>query len=132
MDYDEYYQAECERLTKLIIDNICYHLAHRNWTLKMLADKADLPYESVKKLINGKIRKPSFISIYQLSVALDCSIDSLINRKDDEIDALLEIEENAYQISKILSNVEHLLDTQAMKNRKLRRRFEYKQNGSTH
>lgn len=55
--------VEPDRLTDVIIANICTELSDRNWSLKMLADKADLPYESVKKLISHKIRKPSFLSI---------------------------------------------------------------------
>ena len=44
-----------EELTEILISQICRQLSRRNWSLKMLADKADLPYETVKKLISRKI-----------------------------------------------------------------------------
>ena len=46
-----------EELTEILISQICRQLSRRNWSLKMLADKADLPYETVKKLISRKIGK---------------------------------------------------------------------------
>lgn len=104
-------KSECQILTDILIKNICRQLTRRNWSLKMLADKSELPYETVKKLINGKIQRPSFISILQISNALECSIDSLAGRKDPAAEALQHISENANEIFRILSDMDHLLGT---------------------
>lgn len=109
-------KSDAEILTDILLKNICYQLSQRNWSLKMLADESELPYETVKKLINGKIRRPSFISILQIANALDCSIDSLAGRKDPAAEALKNISENANEIFRILSDMDHLLESPALKN----------------
>ena len=65
-----------EELTEILISQICRQLSRRNWSLKMLADKADLPYETVKKLISRKIGKPSYFSIWRIAETLDCCMDN--------------------------------------------------------
>lgn len=98
-------QLENELVTEIVIRNICAQLSQRNWSLKMLSDRADLPYESVKKLVNGKIGKPSFISIWQIANALDCSVDGLAGRSAPSDAVLKQISENANEIHRILSQM---------------------------
>lgn len=100
--------VEPDRLTDVIIANICTELSDRNWSLKMLADKADLPYESVKKLISHKIRKPSFLSIWQIANALDCSVDKLAGREDPSSAVLHRISEDTTQLYRILTDLESI------------------------
>lgn len=100
-----YSRLENEIVSEIVIRNICKQLSERNWSLKMLADRADLPYESIKKLVNGKIRRPSFISIWQISNALGCSVDSLAGRSTTSDAALRQISENASEIYRILSQM---------------------------
>ena len=54
------------QVTDQLIENIGYQMIRRNWSMKTLADKADLPYETVKHLMAGKIGRPSFISILKI------------------------------------------------------------------
>lgn len=49
--------------------------------MKMLADQAELPYETVKKLLAGKIVRSPFVSVWQIAAALECSLDELSGRK---------------------------------------------------
>lgn len=95
-------------LTDIIIANICAELSDRNWSLKMLADKADLPYESVKKLISHKIQKPSFVSIWQIANALGCSVDKLAGRKDRTSAVLRQISQNTSEIYRLLNDMDRL------------------------
>lgn len=99
---------EPEKLTEIIIANIYKELAKRNWTLKMLSDKSDLPYESVKKLLNNKIGKPSFMSIWQISNAFGCSLDSLAGRDDPSGDILNRVSESTSEIYRILKDMDKL------------------------
>lgn len=101
-------KLENEKLTKIVIDNICAQLSKRNWSIKMLADKADLPYESVKKLISGKIERPSFFSVWQIANALGCSMDKLAGREDPSEAALHRISENTTEIFRILAEMDKL------------------------
>ena len=39
------------QVTDQLIENIGYQMIRRNWSMKTLADKADLPYETVKHLM---------------------------------------------------------------------------------
>lgn len=57
------------QVTDQLIENIGYQMIRRNWSMKTLADKADLPYETVKHLMAGKIGRPSFISILKIANA---------------------------------------------------------------
>ena len=101
-------RLENQILTDILISNICSQLAKRNWTLKDLADRADLPYESVKKLVNHKIQRPSFISIWQIANAFGCSMDRLAGRRDPYEATLHRISENASQITRMISDLERL------------------------
>ena len=101
-------KLENEILTGKVIDNICRELARRGWSLKTLADRADLPYETVKKLLNGKITRPSFICIWQIANAFGCSTDSLAGRSDPSRAALEQISENASELLRIISNISAL------------------------
>lgn len=74
-------ERRSEILTAILLDNIFRELAKRDWSMKMLADQAELPYETVKKLLGGKIVRPSFVSVWQIAVALECSLDELSGRK---------------------------------------------------
>lgn len=103
-----YTNIENDDLTEIIIVNICAELAHRNWSLKMLADKADLPYESVKKLISHKIQKPSFISIWQIAGALGCSVDKLAGRENRAGAVLDQISQDTSEIYRLLKDMDQL------------------------
>ena len=84
------------------------HLNIRNWSFKTLSDTADIPYETVKKLLNGKIRKPSFYCIWQIAQALECTVDELAgNTRPDPL--TLHINENSEEISRILTDLEAIL-----------------------
>lgn len=74
-------ERSSEMLTALLLENIFRELAKRDWSMKMLADQAELPYETVKKLLGGKIIRPSFVSVWQIAAALECSLDELSGRE---------------------------------------------------
>lgn len=56
-------------------------MCNRNWSIKQLADESELPYESVKKIVGGKINNPTIYSLIKICRALDCSLDYLLNNK---------------------------------------------------
>lgn len=89
------------QVTDQLIENIGYQMIRRNWSMKTLADKADLPYETVKHLMAGKIGRPSFISILKIANALECSLDDLAGRNNPALEALRRLADHAdgmYQI----------------------------------
>lgn len=100
--------TETENLTDTIITNICAELSRRNWSMKMLSDKADLPYESVKKLLSRKIHKPSFASIWQIANALGCSVDKLAGRKDPSSAVMHQISQDTSEIFRLLTDMDKL------------------------
>jgi transcriptional regulator with XRE-family HTH domain len=59
-------------------DTINRLLFVNNWSLRTLSEKSDIPYESLKKLMNGKIANPSLNSLLKLAYVFDCSLDYLI------------------------------------------------------
>lgn len=106
-------QCECiavdnDELTDILILNICKELSKRRWSLKKLADEADLPYETVKKLINKKIHKPSFFSICRIAIAFEVSIDQLAGREDPFIEAREKILSMNSEIKQILLGIKEI------------------------
>ena len=83
------------QVTDQLIENIGYQMIRRNWSMKTLADKADLPYETVKHLMAGKIGRPSFISILKIANALECSLDDLAGRNNPALEALRRLADHA-------------------------------------
>lgn len=75
--------CQSDHLVKNLVFNIDQYLSERNWTIRVLSEKSDIPYESLKKLVNGKISNPSICSLVKLSNAFECSIDSLISEPND-------------------------------------------------
>ena len=97
------------QVTDQLIENIGYQMIRRNWSMKTLADKADLPYETVKHLMAGKIGRPSFISILKIANALECSLDDLAGRNNPALEALRRLADHADGMYQIFAEVEHLL-----------------------
>lgn len=65
-----------------IVDTLNRMMYSKEWTIKQLSEKAELPYESVKKLIGGKINNPTIYTLIKLSKALDCGLDFLLEPKE--------------------------------------------------
>ena len=59
----------------IMVENINRLLYQKNWSIRQLADEAELPYESVKKLVGGKVN-----NISKVCDALNCSIDYILGR----------------------------------------------------
>ena len=97
------------QVTDQLIENIGYQMIRRNWSMKTLADKADLPYEIVNHLMAGKIGRPSFISILKIANALECSLDDLAGRNNPALEALRRLADHADGMYQIFAEVEHLL-----------------------
>ena len=99
-----------QELTDRIVENIWTRLTRRNWSLKLLSDTADIPYETVKKLLNGKIQKPSFYCIWQIAQALDCTVDELVGCEKQPDPLSQHLSDNSEAISRILTDLEAILN----------------------
>mgnify|MGYP000075536215 FL=1 len=64
----------------IMVENINRLLYQKNWSIRQLADEAELPYESVKKLVGGKVNNPTIYTISKVCDALNCSIDYILGR----------------------------------------------------
>lgn len=53
----------------------------KHWSIKELSEQSELPYESVKKIVGGKINNPTIYSLSKICQALDCSLDYLLKNK---------------------------------------------------
>jgi transcriptional regulator with XRE-family HTH domain len=65
-----------------VIERIYYLLNKQGWTLKTLAEESDIPYETLKKLMNHKINNPSMNSIVRIASAFHCGVDFLMGLDD--------------------------------------------------
>ena len=78
-------QEECEEkedFSKIVQARISTQLSKHNWSLKILSDRSSVPYETIKKVANGKIGNPSLRNILRIAEAFGCSIDYLAGRQD--------------------------------------------------
>ena len=62
-----------------IVGTINALMYEKGWTIKKLSDRSELPYDSVKKLVGGKINNPTIYSLIKICTALNCSLDSLVS-----------------------------------------------------
>lgn len=69
-----------EALAESLAERISAQLSMHNWTMKMLSDKSDIPYETIKKIAHGRVQNPSLRSILQIALALGCPLDYLAGR----------------------------------------------------
>ena len=80
MNQNEKVFEEPNGFSKVIAGRISTQLSRHNWSLKTLSDRSTVPYETIKKVANGKIRNPSLKNIFKIAEAFDCSIDYLAGR----------------------------------------------------
>ena len=64
-----------------IVGTINKLMYNKKWSIKQLAEHSELPYESVKKIVGGKINNPTIYSLSKICQALDCSLDYLLKNK---------------------------------------------------
>ena len=77
--------------------------------MKTQTEKADLPHETVKHLMEGKIGRPYIISILKIANALECSLDDLAGRNNPALEALRRLADHADGMYQIFAEVEYLL-----------------------
>lgn len=66
-----------------IVSTINRMMYTKGWSIKQLSEKSELPYESVKKLVGGKINNPTIYTLIKIGKALDCGIDFLVTPKEN-------------------------------------------------
>ena len=64
-----------------IVSTINKFMYDRNWSIKQLSETSGLPYESVKKLVGGKINNPTIYSLVKICKAFECSLDYLLKNQ---------------------------------------------------
>lgn len=78
MDISEEWNEDT--LGRILTERITIQLSLHNWSLKMLSDNSGVPYETIKKVANGKIQNPSLKNAMKIAEAFGCSIDYLTGR----------------------------------------------------
>lgn len=101
--------TEEEELIPLLIQNIGIQMSRRNWSIKMLSDRADLPYETLKKLLSYKIRRPSLITVVKIASAFECPIDRLLGQEPPALDSWRQLVEKNEELGALLTDMEHFL-----------------------
>ena len=75
--------------TSANVINRIYHLLNINgWSVKTLSDESNIPYETLKNLLNRKIEGTSMHNIVKIAIAFQCKTDYLMG-----LDHLVEQEE---------------------------------------
>ena len=72
------YAYDTRNTSCILINRIYSLLESRGWSVKTLSDKSNIPYETLKKLLNRKIENTSIHNIIKIATAFHCQIDYLI------------------------------------------------------
>lgn len=51
----------------------------RGWTTQVLADKANLPVDTINKIISGSTKNPNSDTLKRIATAFDITVDELMN-----------------------------------------------------
>lgn len=78
------YAYDTKQTSYIVINRIYSLLESRGWSVKTLSDESDIPYETLKKLLNRKIENTSIHNIVKIATAFHCQIDYLVS--DDTLD----------------------------------------------
>lgn len=73
------YAYDTKQTSCIVINRIYSLLESRGWSVKTLSDESNIPYETLKKLLNRKIENTSIHNIIKIASAFQCQIDYLIN-----------------------------------------------------
>lgn len=60
-----------------LVKNITAELDARDWSLMRLSEEANVPYDTIKKLLSGKIQNPHLCNIAKIAFALNTDINTL-------------------------------------------------------
>lgn len=63
---------------KTIGDKIKKLIQEKDMTQEELARKADIPYATLLKIVNGSVQNPTVNTMQKLAVALEVSVDDLL------------------------------------------------------
>ena len=89
-------------------------LMERNgWGIKDLSEKSGIPYDSIKKLMSGKINNPTCYTLFKISQSLGCSLDYLIDRDSIYGIAVPKLPNRAFSLIKEIANFEIYLQEQS-------------------
>ncbi len=97
-------------LTNTLIHNINHQLSIHNWSLKILSVNSGISYETLKKLLNGKIQSPSFYTIYKLADVFHCSVDELAGIENPLSIQLRSLVDTKNQLVHLVEHMEKTLD----------------------
>ena len=67
-------------MKNIVKEKMTLLLNNLDWSLARLADKSDLPYDTVKNLYYGRIENPKIETLISLADAFNVSLDFLVGR----------------------------------------------------
>lgn len=65
-------------------DKIKKLIKEKDMTQEELARKADIPYATLLKILNGTVENPTVRTMQKLSMALEVSVDELLTKLTNE------------------------------------------------
>lgn len=65
------------KMTSIIIQNVTAEWDSRDWSLMRLSVESTVPYDTLKKLLSGRIQNPHLCNIAKIAYALNIDINAL-------------------------------------------------------
>lgn len=66
-----------QQIITSLVQNITREIEQRGWSIMRLSEEADIPYDTIKKLLSGKIQNPHLCNIAKISYALNIDMNTL-------------------------------------------------------
>lgn len=95
--------------------NINRIMYEKGWTIRKLSEESNVPYDTIKKLVSGKINNPRLCNSLKIANALDCSLDYLLGREHYCVRNFKNLPKRAYTLLTEIANFESFLVTNNLK-----------------
>lgn len=76
------------QITSALIKNITAELDSHNWSLMRLSEESGVPYDTLKKLLSGRIHNPHLCNIAKIAYALNVDMNTLSGLTEHSMEVL--------------------------------------------
>jgi transcriptional regulator with XRE-family HTH domain len=101
-----------------LLNNINKLVYKNGWTIHQFSEKSNIPYETVKKLLSGKINNPGIYTLIKISQSFGCGIDYLIGMDSAYGFVSSNLPQRTFTLLQEIANFEIYLHEQNKKNHK--------------
>ena len=88
-------QTEITDIIKKLTKEIENRLGALHWSISRLALESNTSYDTLKKIVAGKVTNPSFCTIISICQCLDISLDHIIFSTSNDFESITPLEDES-------------------------------------